>query len=447
MGPSCMLTTSWPLVGSPLEGFASNGDGTPPPPQAVAARKDTDRLSERRLRALFGRDDMGFPNSRLRGSPFPRRPRMTSTRRTSELERRRTPRHARGTKAPEPAWGPPGRCSRPHTKPGEGCRLEILAEPALKAADRRPFELANALPGEGQGHPDLAERRGAVPVDAVEPVAAPDDLRLPGREASDGRPEPFAVGVRERRGPRSRGPGVRDGLIVLEEGVERDRRAGGARVGVEPAEEAALGGGGVDVALDLGRARLAAVLLLEGARPRAEPRKLLRHVPRDAHRPHGVHERATHRLLDPPRRVGREPHADRRIEQLRGVPEPAVALLDEVGEREPASVPALGDRHDETKVVQRELAPRGLGLLLEGEPREGGVAAATLAARADPLRRLGRGRADARSEPAFLLGRAERVRADLPQIRVERGLGAPNAHGRESLREAVQGTAAKRSPI
>ena len=99
---------------------------------------------------------------------------------------------------------------------------------------------------------------------------------------------------------------------------------------------------------------------------------------------------ALHRLPDPPRRVRRELEAPAPVELLDGADEPDDALLDEIEEREAVPLVPLGDRDDEAQV------------------------------RVDhPLLRLEVAALDPLGELDLLLGRQERIAADLVEEQLE----------------------------
>src|SRR4051812_44934078 len=78
--------------------------------------------------------------------------------------------------------------------------------------------------------------------------------------------------------------------------------------------------------------------------------ELLDDVDRDADRARLVGQRASDRLADPPRRVGRELEALAVVELLGGADQAERALLDEVEERQALVAVVLGDRDDQAQV-------------------------------------------------------------------------------------------------
>jgi hypothetical protein len=87
--------------------------------------------------------------------------------------------------------------------------------------------------------------------------------------------------------------------------------------------------------------------------PRRGPPPLgqqLHHVGRDADRFAGVDQRPLDRLLDPIARIGAEAGADLGVEALHGPQQAKVALLDQVGQRQPAVGVAAGDADHQPQV-------------------------------------------------------------------------------------------------
>ena len=78
--------------------------------------------------------------------------------------------------------------------------------------------------------------------------------------------------------------------------------------------------------------------------------QLLVDVDRQANGASLVSDCSTHRLADPPGRVRRELVVQRLIELLDRADQAERALLDQVQERQPLPLEALGDRHDEPQV-------------------------------------------------------------------------------------------------
>jgi hypothetical protein len=114
--------------------------------------------------------------------------------------------------------------------------------------------------------------------------------------------------------------------------------------------------------------RRCAELALEIAARDLPLRDELDHVGRDMDRLAGVDQRPLDRLLDPPRGVGAEPGALGGVEALDRSHEPDVALLDEVGEREPAVGVVLPDRDDEAQIgADHPLAGR-LAIIVDDRP-------------------------------------------------------------------------------
>ena len=74
--------------------------------------------------------------------------------------------------------------------------------------------------------------------------------------------------------------------------------------------------------------------------------------------PRLIHDGALDRLPDPPRRIGREAEAALGVELVERVDEAEVALLDQVGKREPAVGVMLRDADDEPQVVLDQPLPR-----------------------------------------------------------------------------------------
>ncbi len=104
------------------------------------------------------------------------------------------------------------------------------------------------------------------------------------------------------------------------------------------------------------RARSGMRVHLEVAQRAQHDVQLLHHVRGQPDRARLAHDRALDRLPDPPRRVGGEAEAALGVELLERVDQPEVALLDQVGQREPAVRVVLGDADDEPQVAARSAA-------------------------------------------------------------------------------------------
>jgi hypothetical protein len=142
-----------------------------------------------------------------------------------------------------------------------------------------------------------------------------------------------------------------------------------------------------------------------GGRPR---RYELRHVAGHAHGLDRVRQRAPDRLLDPPRRVGREAATRVGIELLGRLQEADVPFGDHVLEHEAALGVDLGDRHDQAQIgPDHVLACRQVSGL------------------------------DAATQLAFLRGGQERDLVDLEQVGLEAAFGGNGGASRGTEEVAV----------
>src|SRR5690349_4182877 len=200
---------------------------------------------------------------------------------------------------------------------------------ALELLERLVLDLADALARHVERPPDLVERARVL---AAEAVAQLEHAALAVGEVLQ-RLAQRLLGE-DLRGAlvRRLGPLVGDELaelgllLVADRLLERDRRLGGAldRVHFLGIDAGDLG--------DLLRGGLTAELRHELALGAADLVQLLHHVDRDADGPRLVGERASDRLADPPRGVGRELEALAVVELLRRANETERPLLDQVQE-------------------------------------------------------------------------------------------------------------------
>jgi hypothetical protein len=83
-----------------------------------------------------------------------------------------------------------------------------------------------------------------------------------------------------------------------------------------------------------------------------------------------VDQRPLDALFDPPRPVGAEPGALRRVESLHGAQQPDVAFLDEVGQRQPSPRVVLRDRHHQPQVRADHPLPGDGTVVVDDGPTE-----------------------------------------------------------------------------
>ena len=98
--------------------------------------------------------------------------------------------------------------------------------------------------------------------------------------------------------------------------------------------------------------------------------ELAHDVHRQPHQPRLMHQRALHRLADPPAGVGRETETALGLELADRVHQAEVAFLDEVAHRQAAAQVVLGDADDQPQVV---LDHRLARLEVAGARLDGGV--------------------------------------------------------------------------
>src|SRR5262245_11050997 len=284
--------------------------------------------------------------------------------------------------------------------------------------ERFRLDLADALAGDAELLADLLERAHLA---VVEPEAQAHDLPLPVVELLERLDDRLGEQRAGGGGGRGDGGGILD--EVAEEAVvllpyrrlERHRLLRDA-LDLPDAVRRHL-----DLDRDLLDRWLTSELLEHLA---LDPQHLvhrLDHVHRDPDRARLVGDRASDRLPDPPRRVGRELEALRVVELLDGADQAEVALLDEVEQGHAATDVPLGDRDDEPEVGLGEL-PLG-ELTVDGHGLETGLRLlGDVRLQLEPLRRMQTG-FDALRQRDLLLSGQQRHLSDLLEV---------HAHGIEA---------------
>ena len=211
----------------------------------------------------------------------------------------------------------------------------FIGDLLLQAPQRFDFDLAHALTGEPDLVADLLQRERFL---ALEAVAQADDAGIalvdlleklqhqPKLLASSDRL--FGLGLAM----------VGEELVQLDAfaSIARRRLVGRVVSAHGAAHHIELANGNLQVAGELFQSCRSTELFLKPARRILPTRDEFDHVRRDVDRLHRIDQRALDRLLNPPRRVGREASTLRRIETLDRADKPDVAFLDQIRQRKAA---------------------------------------------------------------------------------------------------------------